>query len=126
MTTEKLGKPRKPRKAKPCPGDNARRVLKKMDFWVGCAYLVTPLLLVLLGGKDMIFNVILIYPVISVIFFIVRHRYLKNLPSEELRHIVPWSHIYTGRGISMVILILTFFSLAMTLFNEACKLWPWL
>lgn len=126
MTTEKARKPRTPRKARPCPGDNARRVLKKMDFWVGCAYLVTPLLLGLLGGKKMAQLVIFIYPVISVVFFVVRHRYLKTLSSEELPYVVPWSRSYTGRRISMVILILTFFSLAMALFNEACKSWPWL
>lgn len=115
MPTEKL---RKPTRASPSPSDGAHRFLKKMDFWVGCAYLVIPLLLGLLGGVKMILLVMFIYPVISVVFFVVRHRYLQTLSSEQRRQLVPYSHVYIGRGISMVILFVAVASCVMALLGQ--------
>lgn len=88
-----------------------------MDFWVGFAYLVTPLLLGFLGGLKMMRLVIFFYPLISIVFFIVRHRYLKTLSAEQKRQIVPYSYVYIGHAISMVILFLTIISCVIALFN---------
>ncbi|MGZ9708619.1 hypothetical protein ACXX81_21725 [Pseudomonas sp. GNP013] len=88
-----------------------------MDFWVGFVYLVTPLLLGFLGGLEMMQLVIFFYPLISIVFFIVRHRYLKTLNAEQQRQVVPYSYIYTGYAISMVILVLAIVSCVVAFFN---------
>jgi hypothetical protein len=108
---------RKPRKAKEDPGHAIRATLKDMDFWVLSAYVLTPLLLGTLGGIELIQLCIVIFPLISIVFFIVRRRYLKTLTDEQLRHVVPWSYIYTGRAVSMIILFMTAGSCAMALVN---------
>ena len=108
---------RKPRKVKEDPGHAIRATLKDMDFWVLSAYVVTPLLLGILGGVELVSLCIVIFPLISIIFFIVRRRYLKTLTDEQLRHVVPWSYIYTGRAVSMIILFMAAGSCAMALVN---------
>ena len=108
---------RKPRKAKKDPSHAIRATLKDMDFWVLSAYVVTPLLLGILGGVELVSLCIVIFPLISIIFFIVRRRYLKSLTYEQLRHIVPWSYIYTGRSVSMIILFMAAGSCVMGLVN---------
>lgn len=108
---------RKTRKAKEDPGHAIRATLKDMDFWVLSAYVVTPLLLGILGGVEWVSLCIVIFPLISIIFFIVRRRYLKTLTDEQLRHVVPWSYIYTGRSVSMIILFMAVGCCVMGLVN---------
>ncbi|WDY60298.1 hypothetical protein [Pseudomonas sp. PSKL.D1] len=100
------------------PGGAVHDHLVEMDFWVKCAYLFTPAFLALLAGTHAILLAMFIYPVISAVYFILRHRYLKNAPPDLLKHVVPWSHIYEGRSISMIILILWAMACAYGLFNH--------
>ncbi|MDZ3991670.1 hypothetical protein [Pseudomonas sp. Teo4] len=108
----------KPTRKKPDPGSAAREMLEEMDFWVKCAYLFTPMFLALFGGYDAVLAVVFIYPVISVVFFVVRHRYLKSLPPETRPHIVPYSHIYMGRSLSGFILSLTVLSVGYAVYRH--------
>lgn len=118
MTTRKPAI--KSRKKAKDPGHEVREVLKDMDFWVNSAYLLTPLLLGSLWGWQMLGLTLFIYPLISLIYFIVRHRYLKSLSREQRSQVYPYSHIYIGRGISMLILIGAVMSGGMALYEACC------
>ncbi|MBO9551027.1 hypothetical protein [Pseudomonas sp.] len=94
----------KRKKKPPHPGGDVHEHLVEMDFWVKCAYLFTPAFLALFAGLNAVLIAVYVYPVISMLYFIIRHRYLKSVPPEKLVHVVPWSHIYEGRSLSMIIL----------------------
>lgn len=102
----------------PHPGSEVHDNLVEIDFWVKCAYLFTPAFLALLGGLRAAMIAIFIYPVISIIYFIIRHRYLKSIPPEKLVHVVPWSHIYEGRSLSMIILNFCVLACGYALYNH--------
>ncbi|MBD8572387.1 MULTISPECIES: hypothetical protein [Pseudomonas syringae group] len=99
------------------PGHNARQILKRMDSWANRMYLTAPLLLVLFGGRKLARLVIVIYPVISATFLIIRYRYLRKLTSDEQKHVFPHSYIYTGAALSFIILLITAVSGLMLLFD---------
>lgn len=109
---------RKPKKKAPHPGAEVHDYLVELDFWVKCAYLFTPAFLALFGGLDAVLIAVFIYPVISITYFIIRHRFLKSVPPERLVHVVPWSHIYEGRRISGVILTASVLSCGYALYNH--------
>lgn len=99
------------------PGHNARQMLKRMDSWVNRIYLTVPFLLVLFGGRKLGKLVIVIYPVISATFLIIRYCYLRKSTSDEQRHVFPQSYIYTGAALSFIILLITAVSGLMLLFD---------
>ena len=100
------------------PGGEVHEHLVELDFWVKCAYLFTPAILALFGGLDAVGITLFIYPLISITYFIIRHRFLKSVPPERLVHVVPWSHIYEGRSISGVILSFTVLGCGYALYNH--------
>ncbi|MBD8790723.1 hypothetical protein IFR09_01260 [Pseudomonas syringae] len=95
--------------------------LKAMDTWVNGSYLATAVLLALVGGGKLLMLVIFIYPCISLVYFVVRYRYLKSLSTEQARSIFPYSHEYIGAGVSAFILSLALISCAMGLYNCIIK-----
>ncbi|WP_313712412.1 hypothetical protein [Pseudomonas sp.] len=108
----------KRKKKAPHPGGEVHDYLVEMDFWVKCAYLFTPAFLALFAGLDAVGIALFIYPVISIVYFIIRYRYLKSVPPEKLVHVVPWSHIYEGRSISLIILNLWVLAGGYALYNH--------
>jgi len=118
MEFQMLARTTKRKKKPPHPGDEVHDHLVEMDFWVKCAYLFTPAFLALVGGLRAAMIAIFIYPVISILYFIIRHRYLKSVPPEKLVHVVPWSHIYDGRSLSMIILCLWVLAGGYALYNH--------
>jgi hypothetical protein len=108
----------KRKKKTPHPGGEVHDHLVEMDFWVKCAYLFTPAFLALFAGLDAVGIALFIYPVISIIYFIIRHRYLKSVPPEKLVDVVPWSYIYEGRSLSLIILNFCVLACGYTLYNH--------
>ena len=81
--------------------------LKKIDTWSARAYLLIPLILLIIGGKKLTYFLPLIWFVFSIIYLVSFRMILKSLSSREEQTIAKLSNRYVGHHLSWIILILT-------------------
>ena len=91
--------------------------LKRMDVWFLRGFLLVPVVLFAIGGKDLAKLTFLMWPVLSVVFLVYRYFFIKGLSVEQRRDIVEYSYIYVGNALSRVVVALCVMSLIAALFR---------